>query len=104
MRSSSLHGRLPSGKGYPISCPLSDFATCSPFLPRLAGLASWESLRRAGRHGGLLLRPTVALARLWFLQKSIRRDFWHLLKKQPLASRAGTHSLLVAPPDGAERE
>src|SRR5204863_1391938 len=43
-------------------------------------------------------------ARLWCLQKSKRRDFWHLLKKQPLASRAGTHSLLVAPPDGAEKE
>src|SRR5207247_3504411 len=36
--------------------------------------------------------------------KSIQRDFWPLLKKQPLASRAGTHSLLVAPPDGAEKE
>src|SRR5437899_2244139 len=48
-------------KGIPFPALLSDFDIDSPLLPRLAGLASWESLRRAGRHCGLLLRPSVAL-------------------------------------------
>src|SRR6059036_1221317 len=72
-------------------------------VPLLAGTASWEALLRAGRHCGLLLRACARAARLWFLQKSTRRDFWHLLKKQPLASRAGTHSPLGAPPGAGQK-
>src|SRR5688572_22692672 len=36
-------------------------------------------------------------SRLWLLQESMTRDSWHLLKKQTLASRAGTHSPFGCP-------
>src|SRR5262249_39706230 len=75
-----------------------------PFLPR-----SWRA-RRAGKHScapggtaGFCFGLSARASRLWFLQKSKKRDFWHLLKKQPLASRAGTHSPLGAPPGARQK-
>src|SRR5437870_4989714 len=91
-------------KAHPISCLLERFRYRFSFSAPSGGLGELgiTPARRAA------LRASASTfgraARLWFLQKSIRRDFRHLLKKQPLASRAGTHSLLVAPPDGAEKE
>src|SRR5262249_16768958 len=76
-------------------------------------LPSWRA-RRAGKHscapGGTAgfcfdsaATGFVTLRVYGSSKNQKRRDFWHLLKKQPLASRAGTHSPLGAPPGAGQK-
>src|SRR5215468_10121772 len=75
----------------------------SPFLSRPGGHGELGSTpaRRAARRASA--SGFARAARLWLFPKSKRRDFGPLLKKQPLASRAGTHSPLGAPPGAGQK-
>src|SRR5262249_21169481 len=85
-----------------LSCFLSfesSFLHC-PFLPRLAGTASWETFLRAQRHGGLLPWASPPLGVYGSPKNQHDEIFGTPSKSSPWPREQGPTRLWVRPPDG----
>src|SRR5947208_6811792 len=73
----------------------------SSLCPVWRGTASWETLLRAARRASASALPRL---RVYGSYKINTASFLAPPQKQPLASRAGTHTPWVALREGAEKE